>query len=573
MFEQQLVDAAPPEEGAYDTGDWLDGVDWFDGLDGAVPEGVPDAEPWSRCQPSGWLGLDLDTRTVDPGRLDGAELIEAIGGFDHLVSWAAARQARLLAEFATRRPAIEDTSGPLPRRAEAPSPYSEFAADEVGLALRMSRTIAADRLYTAVMLSSELPDTLAAWERGEIDTWKTRAIVEAALLLPDAGRRAALAARVLPRASEQTLSQLRAALRRGVLALDPDGAADRHRRARADRRVVVGPEAEGMASLWALLSAPDATAAYQRLCRLARGLGADDPRGMDARRADLLVDLITGRRCAATGAPEQDDQSDAWCPCGDCDCAGVEAEAEAEDEACSGGNDGPAGDCDTAPAGGTASAAAVGTATSADDDSSTTPPRTGGHRCDAGPGAAKPLIHVIVPITMLMGLDDTPAELVGHGPIPADLAREIASGGTWRRLLTDPQSGTLLDHGRTTYTPPVGLADHVRARDLYCRSPICNQRAATADLDHTIPYPDGPTSQHNLYAGCRHDHRTKTHAPGWHVDQHPDGTVTWTTPTGHSYSSHPHDYRPEPGPDPPAEPAPEPDTDTDTDTDPDPPPF
>ena len=36
-------------------------------------------------------------------------------------------------------------------------------------------------------------------------------------------------------------------------------------------------------------------------------------------------------------------------------------------------------------------------------------------------------------------------------------AREIAVEGTWRRLLTDPASGTLLDHGRTTDShPPPG---------------------------------------------------------------------------------------------------------------------
>lgn len=86
-----------------------------------------------------------------------------------------------------------------------------------------------------------------------------------------------------------------------MLAIDPDGAEARYRERRKDRRVVVSPDGEGMASLWALLSAPDATAAYQRLCQLARGLGVDDPRAMDARRADLLVELLTGRRCAATG--------------------------------------------------------------------------------------------------------------------------------------------------------------------------------------------------------------------------------------------------------------------------------
>jgi hypothetical protein len=168
-------------------------------------------------------------------------------------------------------------------------------------------------------------------------------------------------------------------------------------------------------------------------------------------------------------------------------------------------------------------------------------------RTGAGPG--KPLVSVIVPITMLLGLDEQPGELVGYGPIPADLAREIAAEGTWRRLLTDPVSGTLLDYGRTTYAPPAGLADFVRARDLHCRHPGCRQPATRADLDHTIPYqPDGTTSDHNLHASCRHHHRLKTHVTSWYVDQHPDARITVTTPTGHTYTSHPHDYRPGPHP-------------------------
>ncbi len=44
-------------------------------------------------------------------------------------------------------------------------------------------------------------------------------------------------------------------------------------------------------------------------------------------------------------------------------------------------------------------------------------------------------------------------------PITAGMAREIAATATWRRLLFDPESGALLEHGRTTYTPPVALAD------------------------------------------------------------------------------------------------------------------
>lgn len=145
---------------------------------------------------------------------------------------------------------------------------------------------------------------------------------------------------------------------------------------------------------------------------------------------------------------------------------------------------------------------------------------------------------------MLMGLDEAPGELCGYGPIPAGLAREIAAEGTWRRLLTDPRSGTLLDYGRKTYRPPPGLANHVRARDHHCRSPVCRRSAADADLDHTVAWSEGGTTgERNLYAGCRHHHRLKTHARGWTVTQRPGGVVSFVTPTGHRYSSRPHDYR------------------------------
>ena len=83
---------------------------------------------------------------------------------------------------------------------------------------------------------------------------------------------------MLPKAPEQTLAQLKAALARAVLAADPEGAEERHREARRDRRVVVTAEADGMGTLWAMLTATDAVGAFTWLTRLARGLGADDPR-------------------------------------------------------------------------------------------------------------------------------------------------------------------------------------------------------------------------------------------------------------------------------------------------------
>ena len=172
--------------------------------------------------------------------------------------------------------------------------------------------------------------------------------------------------------------------------------------------------------------------------------------------------------------------------------------------------------------------------------------------CGPRPAAAgKPLVHVTMPYTTLLGVDDEPCELAGYGPIPAELAREIAADAVWKRLVTDPLSGALLDHGRKTYRPPVALAEFVRARDVRCRSPICRRQAGNCELDHTVAWVDGgSTAEPNLWAGCVHDHHVK-HRPGWSVCQRSDGRIVWTTPTGHCYSSDPHDYRPVGDPDPP----------------------
>jgi hypothetical protein len=235
-----------------------------------------------------------------------------------------------------------------------------------------------------------------------------------------------------------------------------------------------------MASLWALLPAPDAVSAFEWLSRLARGMGADDPRSMDARRADLLTALLTGRLTVA--APE----GSARVPMPE----------------------------------------------------------------PVNPG--KPLVQVVVPFDTLTGAAEHPAELVGYGAIPAPLAREIAADAVWRRLVTDPLSGALLDHGRTTYRPPAALADFVRARDVHCRHPICRRRAIDSELDHTVAFAGdgGRTAASNLYGACPRHHHLKHDAPGWSVHQHADGRITWTTPTGHCYTSSPYDYRVDEGLDP-----------------------
>jgi len=152
---------------------------------------------------------------------------------------------------------------------------------------------------------------------------------------------------------------------------------------------------------------------------------------------------------------------------------------------------------------------------------------------DAVPAAGADVrINVTVPISVLTGVDNAPGHLDGYGAIDADHVRELAFGdeATWRRLLTDPVTDTVLDVGTTRYRPPARLERHVRLRDVTCRWPGCQVSAQRCDLDHTEPFPQGPTSEDNLVALCRRHHRLKTLA-GFETKQ---GYGVWqvTTPTG-----------------------------------------
>ena len=84
------------------------------------------------------------------------------------------------------------------------------------------------------------------------------------------------------------------------------------------------------------------------------------------------------------------------------------------------------------------------------------------------------------------------------------------------------------------------LAALVRARDGRCRFPGCSIAARFCDLDHVRPWPTGPTAARNLLTLCRRHHRIKQR-PGWRLRLAPDGTATWTDPTGRERTTAPLD--------------------------------
>ncbi|MBT0772463.1 DUF222 domain-containing protein [Kineosporia sp. J2-2] len=162
--------------------------------------------------------------------------------------------------------------------------------------------------------------------------------------------------------------------------------------------------------------------------------------------------------------------------------------------------------------------------------------------------------HVVVTLTdtTLLGLDDTPGLLQGHGPIPADLARRLAATPARITLLVLPGAGRPLSepdsgcaYGRDHDTDEAqryrfsqSLIDDITARSQECTYPGCLCPASLCDLDHLQPFgKGGVTCVCNVFPACRRHHRMKTFG-GWSArlsepaDPFPPGTIVWTDPGG-----------------------------------------
>jgi hypothetical protein len=91
------------------------------------------------------------------------------------------------------------------------------------------------------------------------------------------------------------------------------------------------------------------------------------------------------------------------------------------------------------------------------------------------------------------------------------------------------------------YRPPEWMIEFVKTRDGSCRFPGCTTSTRFCDLDHVTAWPAGPTHPDNLACLCRRHHRIKQR-PGWHAVLHPDGSMTWTDPTGQTRTTTPVDH-------------------------------
>ncbi len=382
------------------------------------------------------------------------------------------------------------------RHADGPTDSAHWSCDnwdamaaEVAAALGISHTLASGQMYQAVALRHRLPRVGALLAEGAISARLAGAIVWHTDLIKDPDILARVdAALAADAAGFGPLTVTRTAQAIDAIVDRHDPAAVRRTRTGARNREVViaqGDGESGTAALWGRLLANDAAVLDRRLTRMAHQVCDDDPRTLAQRRADALGTLAAGGEQLA-------------CGCGRADC----------------------------PA-----------------------------RPEIDPRAAAVVIHVIAdPVALEAAPDphmsgeapdpepDVPpaprpaaAHLVGGGTLPAPLLAELIGAGAALRPVHHPANAA----PEPGYRPSAALARFIRCRDMTCRFPGCDRPAECADIDHTVPYPFGPTHPSNLKCLCRKHHLLKTFWTGWRDKQWPDGTIVWTSPTGQTYTTRP----------------------------------
>ncbi len=156
-------------------------------------------------------------------------------------------------------------------------------------------------------------------------------------------------------------------------------------------------------------------------------------------------------------------------------------------------------------------------------------------------------LDVVISDESLLGAGHEPALIPGHGPVPAQIARELAAAAvedtvaSWVRTLYADPTGRLVALTSKRRLACDGLADFLHLRDQgICRTPWCN--APIRHRDHIVTaFAHGPTDDDNTQGLCEACNHAKQ-ATGWRqrtldaveADRH---TVETITPTGHRHRS------------------------------------
>ncbi|MGW8815793.1 DUF222 domain-containing protein [Gordonia terrae] len=450
--------------------------------------------------------------------LTAASLLHEERELDYQLRRTEHRDGRASSADELHRRAAEATAGIDPYVEYGPDGFDQATA-ELGAALMIPAAEARDLIRAGDVLRYRLMLTGNTLACGRIDQRRFTIAMKRTDYVPDADMQvvdAHLAEAILARPPMST-TQFTALVDATVARLAPDAVRRRRERADADRNITIGPDRfqPGQARITGTLPVTDAAELNAQLNAMAASVHPDDPRNKRQRRVDAMIALAAHLDTLACRCPQCAPQ-----PVADLDDADINTESDSGSPPVE--SDDPRAEApETAPA----PEPAQPTAT--------------------GPHGPVPMFHIVVNLSTLLGLDDDPGFLDGHGLIDADSMRSLLVDAqrsfvtTGRTRPNGHASDPTADAG-SRYAPSRKLHTLVRCGELCCTFPGCNQPVWTTDLDHTIPFDHhspstgGATAHHNLKPLCRFHHRIKTF--GMWRDYQDDYLTAWfQSPTGHTF--------------------------------------
>ncbi len=439
---------------------------------------------------------------IDPANLSRSGRIDYLAALERQSAWLQAVLQRAIVAVAGETPSIAENMWDGIDGAER---------EDIAAALRLSGNTAQMRIDVARTLVNHLPNTCSALAMGEISSAHATVIAkETAAAIRDGISEFAIyqiEEKALAFAEFHTPGQVANKVRTTIAQLAPLEFEKVVDRARETRRVSCYNEADGMATVVAILPAQDAQTVMKSIEAYILTMNERDE-----------VDRA-GSRCWTSGMSSSGMSS-----------SGMSSSGTNVSVALSSGT------------GSALSSAATSTWSLLTADNKRADALTAilssalAENVDEVRPHRRPVtVNVTIDLPTLLGLAENPGQLSGYGAIPASVARELASDATWKRFITDPQTGNLLDYGREKYEPPQALVDFLLARDRTCRFPGCRQPASRTDIDHAESWESGgETTPENLGLLCRRHHRLKTHGK-WSLISNADGSCNWTSPVGKNY--------------------------------------
>ncbi len=444
---------------------------------------------------------------------DDAVVVGAVGDWARSESAAAARRLAAIGELVARRcPVAEADPDVVDERSRWACDLWDATAAEVAAALGISTRRASSQMYLAQSLRERLPKVNALFMAGRIGarlvstiSWRTHCVIGAAEMTA-IDTEIAEAAQSWGPLSDRRIETLIDAV---VEAHDPQARMWFQQAARGmDVQFGKPDDDRGTRSVWGRLFATHAELIERRLAAMARAVCAADPRTVGQRRAEAMAAVFAGADRIACQCGQPDCRTPSVATLKDSVVIHVVADRAAVDRAA------------VEQTG--AEQAGVEHSGAEHSGAEQSPAQSPGARAER-PRARQAQVQRAV--------------MTNGGVIPNPLLEQLIRQGARIVPLTTP-----CGIAEPRYRPSAALQRFVRCRDLTCRFPGCDAPAEVCDIDHAVAYPLGPTHPSNLRCLCRKHHLLVTFwvgEGGWQNTQRSDGTIVWTAPTGHTYTTYP----------------------------------